>query len=50
MNFIVGKDRHQIEFKSLEDNISSNNPVRFMDQRFRTQQPRLTQTTNEAET
>ena len=31
MNFITGKDRHQIEFRSLEDNIVANNPVRFID-------------------
>jgi transposase len=31
MNFITGKDRHQLQFHSLDDRIAANNPVRFMD-------------------
>ncbi len=31
MHFIAGNDRHQLQFHSLDDRISTNNPVRFMD-------------------
>lgn len=31
MNYITGQDRHQLEFVSLEDRISKDNTVRFID-------------------
>ena len=31
MHFITGKDRHQLEFRSLEDGVATANPVRFID-------------------
>jgi transposase len=31
MSFIIGKDRLQIEFSTLEDGIAPNNPVRLLD-------------------
>ena len=31
MHYITGKDRHQLEFYSMEDRISKDNPVRFID-------------------
>ena len=31
MHFITGKDRHQLEFRSLEDGVATTNPVRFID-------------------
>ena len=31
MNYIIGQDRLQLEFVSLEDRISKDNAVRFID-------------------
>ena len=31
MQYIIGISRQQVRFSSLEDTISSNNPVRYID-------------------